>query len=97
MAYTLVVRMTAPEGEQDRAEELIRRLGEASRQEPGVVQYIAHRDPEDPRVFLMYEQYRDKAAFEEHGATQHFEQIAVGELFPLMEKRERYVYETMLD
>ena len=30
MAYTLVVRMTARDGEQDRAEELIRRLGEAS-------------------------------------------------------------------
>jgi quinol monooxygenase YgiN len=95
MAYTLVVRMTAPEGEQDRAQELIRRLGEASRQEPGVVHYIAHRDPEDPRVFLMYEQYRDKAAFEEHGATEHFKEIALGELFPLLEDRERAIYETL--
>ena len=95
MAYTLVVRMTAPEGEQDRAEELIRKLGEASRQEPGVVHYIAHRDPEDPRVFLIYEQYRDKAAFEEHGQTEHFKEIAVGELFGLMESRERNFYETL--
>jgi quinol monooxygenase YgiN len=95
MAYTLVVRMTAPEGEQDRAEELIRRLGEASRQEPGVVHYIAHRDPEDPRVFLMYEQYRDKAAFEAHGATDHFKEIALGELFPLMEERRREIYTTL--
>jgi quinol monooxygenase YgiN len=95
MAYVLVARMTTRDGEQDRAEELVRRLGEASRQEPGVIHYIPHRDPEDPRVFLIYEQYRDKAAFEEHGATQHFQEIAVGELFPLMEKRERYVYETL--
>jgi quinol monooxygenase YgiN len=94
MAYTLVVRMTAPEGEQDHAEELIRRLGEASRQEPGVVHYIAHRDPEDPRVFLMYEQYRDKAAFEDHGQTEHFQTLGVGEIFPLMESRERAFYET---
>ena len=95
MAYTLVVRMTAPEGEQDRAEELIRKLGEASRQEPGVVHYIAHRDPEDPRVFLMYEQYRDKAGFEAHGQTDHFKEIALGELFPLLENRERAIYETL--
>ena len=95
MAYTLVVRMTAPEGEQDRAEELIRRLGEASRQEPGVVHYIAHRDPEDPRVFLIYEQYRDKAAFEAHGQTDHFKELAVEQLFPLMENRERNFYETL--
>jgi len=95
MAYTLVVRMTAPEGEQDHAEELIRRLGEASRQEPGVVHYIAHRDPEDPRVFLIYEQYRDQAAFEAHGQTDHFKEIALGELFPLLENRERAIYETL--
>jgi (4S)-4-hydroxy-5-phosphonooxypentane-2,3-dione isomerase len=95
MAYTLVVRMTAPEGEQDHAEELIRRLGEASRQEPGVVHYIAHRDPEDPRVFLIYEQYRDQAAFEAHGQTDHFKDIALGQLFPLLENRERAIYETL--
>jgi quinol monooxygenase YgiN len=95
MAYTLVVRMTAPEGELDRAEELIRRLGEASRQEPGVVHYIAHRDSEDPRVFLMYEQYRDKAAFEEHGRTAHFKELALEQLFPMLENRERGIYETL--
>ena len=95
MAYTLVVRMTAPDGEQDRAEQLIRRLGEASRQEPGAVHYIAHRDAEDPRVFLIYEQYRDKAAFEEHGQTDHFKELALEQLFPMLENRERGIYETL--
>ena len=95
MAFVLVVRMTAREGEEERAAELIPRLVEGSRGEPGNVHYIAHRDPEDPRVFLMYEQYRDKAAFEEHGASDHFKQLALGELFPLMEDRRREVYETL--
>jgi quinol monooxygenase YgiN len=95
MAYTLVARMTARDGEQDHAEELIRRLGEASRQEPGVVHYIAHRDREDPHVFLIYEQYRDESAFQEHGQTDHFKAIALEQLFPLMEKRERNFYETL--
>jgi quinol monooxygenase YgiN len=95
MAYVLVVRMTAKEGEEDRAAEIIPKLVEASRSESGNVHYIAHRDPEDPRVFLMYEQYRDKAAFEEHGATDHFKSLGPGELFPLMEDRRREVYETL--
>ena len=95
MAYVLVVRMTAREGEQERAAELIPRLVAASRAEPGNVLYIAHRDPEDPRVFLMYEQYRDKAAFEEHGQTEHFKTLGLGELFGLMEHRERAFYETL--
>ena len=94
MAYVLVVRMTARDGEQDRVAELIPRLVEATRTEPGNLRYIAHRDPEDPRVFLMYEHYRDKAAFEEHGQTEHFQTLGVGEIFPLMENRERNFYET---
>ena len=95
MAFTLVVRMTAREGEEERAAQIIPRLVAASAAEPGNVHYLAHRDPEDPRVFLMYEQYRDKAAFEEHGASEHFKQLALGELFPLMEERRREVYETL--
>jgi quinol monooxygenase YgiN len=95
MAFVLVVRMTAREGEQDRAVELIRELAKASAAEPGNVHYLAHRDPDDPQVFLMYEQYRDKAAFEEHGQTEHFKTLGAGELFGLMENRERAIYETI--
>ena len=94
MAFVLVARLTARDGEQDRAAELIGRLVEATRTEPGNIHYIPHRDPDDPRVFLMYEQYRDKAAFEEHGQTAHFQTLGVGEIFPLMENRERAFYET---
>ena len=95
MAYVLVARMVAKEGEQDRAAELIEEIGEACRQEPGVVHYIGHRDPEDPRVFLMYEQYRDKAAFEEHGQSEHFKRLGPGALFGLMEDRRREFHETL--
>jgi quinol monooxygenase YgiN len=95
MAFVLVARLTARDGEQDRAAELIGRLVEATRTEPGNIHYIPHRDPDDPRVFLMYEQYRDKAAFEEHGQSEHFKSIGLGELFPLMESRERNFYETL--
>ena len=95
MAYVLVVRMTVREGEEERAAELIGRLAEATRQKPGNVHYIAHRAADDPRVFMFYEQYADKAAFEAHGASEHFQRLALGELFPLMESRERTFYETL--
>ncbi len=95
MAFVLVARMTTREGEQERAAELIEELVAGSRAEPGNVYYIPHRDPENPRVFMLYEQYRDKAAFEEHGQTEHFKTLAAGELFGLMEERERTFYETI--
>jgi quinol monooxygenase YgiN len=95
MSFVLVVRMKAKEGSEQRALEIIPELAAASRREPGCELYIPCRDPEDPSVFLFYEQYRDKAAFEEHGATEHFQRLGAGELFGLMESRERTFYETL--
>ena len=95
MSFVLVVRMTAKEGEEENAAAIIPELAAASRQEPGCEAYVPCRDPENPGVFLFYEQYRDKAAFEEHGATEHFQRLGAGQLFGLMESRERNFYETV--
>jgi quinol monooxygenase YgiN len=95
MSFVLVVRMKAKEGEEGRALEVIRELAEATRQEPGCEAYIPCRDPEEPRSFLFYEQYVDKAAFEAHGASDHFQRLAVGQLWDLLEGRERTFYETV--
>jgi quinol monooxygenase YgiN len=95
MSFVLVVRMKAKEGSEERAVELARELAEASRAEAGCQAYVPCQDPEDPRSFVFYEQYRDKAAFEEHGATEHFQRLGPGGLFELMESRERSFYETI--
>ena len=96
MSFVLVVRMRAKEGEEERAVEVMHELAQASRQEPGCEAYVPCRDPEDPRSFLFYEQYADKAAFEAHGASPHFQELAAGKLFGLMESpRERSFYETL--
>ncbi len=95
MAYVLSVRMTAREGEEERAAELIGQLAAATWQEPGNVHWIPHRSVDDPRTFMIYEQYRDEDAFKAHGQTEHFKSIALEQLFPLMEgERERTFYET---
>jgi len=96
MSFVLVVRMTAQEGKEDEAVATMRELAEATRQEPGCELYIPAQDPESPRSLIFYEQYADKAAFEAHGASDHFQQLAVGKLFGLMESgRERSFYETL--
>ena len=96
MSFVLVVRMTAREGAEDEAVATMRELAEATRKEPGCELYIPTQDPENPRAFLFYEQYVDKAALEAHGASEHFQELAVGRLFSLMESpRERTFYETL--
>jgi quinol monooxygenase YgiN len=97
MSFVLVVRMTLlDESTRDEAVSTMRALAEATREEPGCELYIPTQDPENPRSFLFYEQYADKAAFEAHGASPHFQELAVGKLFGLMESpRERSFYETV--
>ena len=97
MSFVLVVRMKVAEGNEERAAELIPDLATASREEPGCELYIPCRDPEDARSYLFYEQYQDQAAFEAHGASEHFQRLAAGELFGLLESRERAFYETVVD
>jgi quinol monooxygenase YgiN len=97
MSFVLVVRMKVAEGKEERAAEVISELAKASREEPGCELYIPCRDPEAPGSYLFFEQYVDKAAFEAHGATEHFQRLGAGELFGLMESRERAFYETAVD
>jgi quinol monooxygenase YgiN len=90
-----MVRMKAQEGNEDRAAQLMAELAQASREEAGCEAYVPCREAEDARSFAIFERYRDQAAFEEHGQTEHFQRIAVGELFPLLESRERVFFETV--
>ena len=94
MSFVVTAIWTAQEGKQDEVADFIAQLLEPSRAEPGSVFYQPHRDPENPRVFYFYEQYTDKAAYEAHGASEHFQRLGFGGAIPLLESRERAFYET---
>lgn len=95
MAYVVAATYRCKEGEEERIRELLELMGPPSRQEPGCLFYQAHRSPDDPRVFFLYEQYEDEAGYEAHQATEHFERYIKGEAIPRLESRERAFYRTM--
>lgn len=47
-------------------------LVEASRAEPGVLEYGLHESVETPSTFVMIERYADEDAFGAHIASDHF-------------------------
>ncbi len=94
MAFVVTAVWTAKEGEEDNVASAVTELVEPSRNEPGILLYQPHRDPEDPRRFFFYEQYTDKSAYEAHGQSEHFQRFGFGEAIPLLESRERSFYET---
>ena len=95
MAYVVCAKWTAKEGEEGRLAEICDEMTEPSRAEPGNLFYQAHRAPEHPRLFYLYEQYEDEAGYEAHMASEHFPRLVKGEAIPHLESREREFYETL--
>ena len=92
----LVAKWTAKEGGGRRVAELSRRGWPSRRgRSPGAASTRGARTRRSRGTFLIFEIYDDQAAFEAHGASEHFQQIAAGEAFPLLESRERAFYETL--
>jgi len=95
MAYVVTARWTARQGEEERVLRAIKKLIEPSRAEPANSFYQANRDPDDPRVFFLYEIYDDREAADDHWASEHFKRHALDDAIPRLESRERWFYTTI--
>ncbi len=89
MAYVLAVTWVAKPGNEAQVREILERLGPASRQEPGVITYTTHVDPENPREFFIYEKYHDADGLQAHQETEHFKTLVLETAIPLLESRVR--------
>ena len=61
--------------------------------EPGCKFYQVSKSTENDNLILLYEHYVDAAALAAHRETPHFKSIIEGTVIPLLEKRERELYE----
>ena len=91
----LKVDMLVKPGTEENCKEYIRILQEHSRKEPGCLMYIGHQSIDDPRRFLLYEQYKDKAALDAHRNAPYFKQYVNGGLDPIVEQRSRELFTTL--
>ncbi|GJF31401.1 hypothetical protein KNE206_41010 [Kitasatospora sp. NE20-6] len=55
--------------------------------EPGNLAYVVHADTGQPGVFVLYEQYADRAAFDAHAASDHFAELILGRVRPVLVER----------
>jgi quinol monooxygenase YgiN len=72
----------------DKVEAMLRELREASRKEDGVIGFEVARSRDKPNVFALWEQYRDRAAFDAHVATDHYQRLVLNGLRPLAQQRD---------
>jgi quinol monooxygenase YgiN/predicted enzyme related to lactoylglutathione lyase len=81
------VHFTFTPEDADKAEALFRELRVASLKEPGVVGFDVARSHDKPGVFVLWEQYRDRAAFDAHVASEHYQRLVINGVRPLSRDR----------
>lgn len=93
----LVAKYHVKPGHGDEVVAALRRMAPLVRQhEPGCLLYLVHRAQDNPDLFLLYEQYADEASFVGHRSTPYFQEIIEGMIVPLLEQRERELYEQVV-
>jgi quinol monooxygenase YgiN len=84
-------------GRGDEVEAALRRMAPIVKAtEPGCALYHANRATENPDLFLLYEHYTNQAALDAHRNTPHFREIIEGTIAPLLDRRERELYQPVV-
>ncbi|HET7104315.1 MAG TPA: putative quinol monooxygenase [Terracidiphilus sp.] len=86
---SFIVRLKFAPEDRDEVAEMLRLLTEASRREPGCVNYIPHYAESEPDKVVIYEQYQSREAEHAHRESEHFKKYAVGGLYQKMLERNR--------
>ena len=87
----VIARWIARDEEVTAVEAALARLVPAARAEAGVLAFDVHRDPGDPRVFVLIERFRDQAAHDAHIAAEHTRRHAIEDALPRLLDRQREV------
>jgi quinol monooxygenase YgiN len=77
MALVQSIHYTFAPEDTDKAVAILRELRDASQKEDGVAAFAVARSQENPNVFVLWEEYRDKAALDVHGSTEHFKRLVL--------------------
>jgi len=95
MAQVIAATWRAQAGAEARIVRILEEMARLSRQEPGCLLYQPHRSVDDARVFFLYEQYVDDGALQAHSTSEYFHRLVLGEALPLLESRDRQIYQTL--
>ena len=95
MVFVVAATWLAKEGEEGRVEQVIRKMTPLSRSEKANLFYQAQVSPDDPRMFILYEQYIDEAGYEAHKATPYFQENVFGYIIEYLEERSVKTYTTI--
>ena len=89
----VIARYTVTFGNELEVESLLTQLAEATRAEPGNLEFAIYRQLDDERKLVLLERYASIDAFTAHRATGHYNDLVLGQIVPRLDDRvvETYV------
>lgn len=97
MSAVLIARYYVKPGNSAAVREALQKMAaRVKADEPACLVYNANIDPQNENLYCLYEIYKDEAALAAHRETPHFKEIIEGIIVPLLEKREREIYEQVI-
>ena len=77
--------------------ELLKEVIQKSQEEEGNLFYKLHQSKSEANTLVLYEGYVNEAAVEAHRNTDHFQQIVLQSIIPLLENREVMVTKALFN
>jgi quinol monooxygenase YgiN len=93
--YVVAADYYAREGKDNEVAAILQKMITISRAEPGCKLYMVNRSVDDPRKFLLYEQYVNEDGYKAHMATEPFKENILGKVVPMLESRVRHFYQVV--
>jgi quinol monooxygenase YgiN len=93
--YVVAADYYAKEGKDNEVAAILQKMITISRAEPGCKLYMVNRSVDDPRKFLLYEQYVNEDGYKAHMATEPFKENILGKVVPMLESRVRHFYQVV--
>lgn len=87
MAYAVVAHYHCAPADEATVRAALLKMREHTREEPANLAYEVHAEADRPGSFVLYEQYADRAGFDAHAATDHFAELIVATVRPLLTER----------
>ena len=83
----VIAKHTMKKGEEDAVLSVLPRLIEAARTEPGNLSFVAYRQLDDERTYVLLERYKSREAFAAHQQTTHFKELVLEQIVPRLDDR----------
>ncbi|WP_328492719.1 antibiotic biosynthesis monooxygenase [Streptomyces sp. NBC_00414] len=87
MAYAVIARYRCEPADEAAVRAALLQVRGLTRAEPANEVYEVHSVVDEPGGLLLYERYADRDGFEAHKAADHFQELIVRTVWPLLTDR----------